>query len=65
MLASIYDRLSWLCWANTKDGHKNRHRPESIAEKLLRKPKKQADIIAFDTGGEFELKKAEILRKGD
>lgn len=65
MLASIFDKLSWLCWANTKDGQKNRRRPESIAEKLLQKQKVQNDIKAFNAGEDFEIKKAEILKKGE
>lgn len=62
MLSSIFDKVAWLCWANTKDGQNNRRKPENITEKLLQK-RHQNEIVAFDTSGEFELKKSEILRK--
>lgn len=34
LLARISDDLSWQSWAQTKDGQKNRNRPESILKAL-------------------------------
>ena len=33
--AMAVDSLRWLQWARTKDGAKNRNRPESVAGKLF------------------------------
>ena len=35
LLATAVDRLSYLVWMNTKDGFKNRNRPDSILRILL------------------------------
>ena len=60
LIAGIFDKLNWLCWAKTKDGQKGRNAPESIADKLLAKPVEK-DIIAFKTGDDFEERKQKIL----
>src|SRR5690606_41619993 len=51
--AGIYDRLSLLLWAQTKDGQKGRNRPTMITEILLKR-EKENDIMAFHSGEEFE-----------
>lgn len=62
MLAGIIDRLSLLVWQNTEDGHKNRNRPQSLAE-MLNTPPKESDIVAFDTGEDFDKAYAELISK--
>lgn len=58
LLASAVDRLSMIFWSKTKDGEKNRNRPESITMKLLDK-KQERDYEVFDSPEEFE----EAMRK--
>lgn len=62
LLSSIVDRLSYLVWAKTEDGRKGRNRPLSITSKLLNITEEN-DIIAFDTGEDFEVMKNKILGK--
>lgn len=62
MLAGIIDRLSLLVWQNTEDGHKNRNRPQSLVE-MLNTPPKESDIVAFDTGEDFDKAYAELLSR--
>lgn len=62
MLAGIIDRLSLLVWQNTEDGHKNRNRPQSLVE-MLNTPPKESDIVAFDTGEDFDKAYAELISK--
>ena len=42
LLAMIVDVLRWLQWAKTKDGQKNRNRPDPIARPGVRPTKKRA-----------------------
>lgn len=62
ILAGIYDRIGLLVWQNTEDGHKNRNRPQSLVE-LLNTPQKENDIVAFDTGEEFDKAHADLIRR--
>jgi hypothetical protein len=52
LLARISDDLSFQSWAQTKDGQKNRNRPQSILKTLLEE-KKEDKIEAFETPQEF------------
>lgn len=50
-----YDVLRMILWTKTKDGAKNRNRPESLLSKLLKEDKKDKDeLLAFDTPEEYE-----------
>lgn len=37
LIAQAVDSLNLLCWLNSKDGEKNRNRPETISDKLRHK----------------------------
>ena len=52
MQAAIVDRLSLLVWMQTKDGQKNRHRPQSVAETITGK-EKRSTVQAFNSEEEF------------
>lgn len=52
LLAKMADDLSFQSWAQTKDGQKNRNRPQSILKTLLEE-KKEDKIEAFETPQEF------------
>lgn len=52
LLASAVDRLSLLVWAKTKDAEKNRNRPKSILEEMMKKP--ESDIVSFEDPKAFD-----------
>lgn len=52
LLASAVDRLSLLVWAKTKDAGKNRNRPKSVLEEMMKKP--ESDIISFEDPKAFD-----------
>lgn len=52
--AAIADRTGMLVWMQSKDGAKNRNRPESILDKILNPEKKKEDVTTFATGQDFE-----------
>lgn len=52
--AAIADRAGMLVWMQSKDGAKNRNRPESILDKILNPEKKKEDVTTFATGQDFE-----------
>ena len=63
LLAGMADRLSVLVWQNTKDGARNRNRPESILAELIdegTEKRTDKETERFATAGEFE---AEMARR--
>lgn len=62
LVAMIADAVRWLCWSKTKDGSRNRNRPESILENMLHGPKVK-DVQAFRTAEEFEKARARIIEE--
>jgi hypothetical protein len=55
MMAMMVDSLNILIWQNTKDGQKNRNRPESIYKRLMGLDKKLKDeLMSFDSIEEYE-----------
>lgn len=61
MLAMAVDRLSYLWWSKTKDAEKNRNRPQSITQIILKEDKKD-DTLTFTTGEEFTKAREQLLR---
>ena len=53
LLAKIADDLSFQSWAQTKDGQKNRNRPQSILKSLL-EDKAEDKTEVFTSSEEFE-----------
>ena len=53
LFARMVDELSFLSWANSKDGQKNRNRPKSVLQTLLGIEKKE-EYATFDTYEEFQ-----------
>lgn len=62
LLALIYDKLAWLQWAQSKDGQKNRNRPESLYERLTAEPPEKT-TMTFATGADFERRRNQILKE--
>lgn len=60
LLANIADRLSLIWWSKTKDGAKNRNRPQLIIEQLTQKEEKN-EGIKFDSGEDFEAMRRKII----
>ena len=60
LLARITDELSFQSWAQTKDGQKNRNRPESVLKALVSEPKKD-ETISFMTAEDFNKAWKEIV----
>lgn len=55
LLALVVDGINILIWQRTKDGSKNRNRPESLFKKLTGQDKKQKDDLeVFTSVEEFE-----------
>lgn len=65
LLAMAVDRLSLLFWAKTADGQKNRNRPESVYMRILGIDSRQKnDVIAYESGAEFERARQRIIDGG-
>lgn len=60
LIASAVDRLSLLVWAKTKNGQKGMNKPKMLVDQLIGNAQKE-DIESFDSGDDFEKRKAQIL----
>ncbi len=60
LLAAAVDALSIMVWQKTNDGQKGKNKPKSIVDSLTR-DKRESEIVAFDTGEEFEKVRRELL----
>lgn len=54
LLAAVVDQLSMLVWFQSEDGAKGRNRPQSVLSAILDSGKKKDEIVAFDSGEEFD-----------
>ena len=65
LLAQILDAVRWLQWTKTKDGERNRNKPESVAEDFIVKEKpskKKKKGIAFSSAEAFERERQRLLQ---
>ena len=66
LLAYAVDRLGILIWQQTKDGMKNRNKPESLADKLLGisdQDSKIHRVTAFNSAEDFETARELLLKR--
>lgn len=64
LLAVIADGINTRIWQQTKDGQKNKNRPESIYKKLMGLDKtKKKELNSFETIEEYEKWYSEKMRK--
>lgn len=59
LLAGIYDRLTLLVYANTKDAQKGRNKPKMLLDII---EKSKGNVSSFNSGKDFEKVKANILK---
>lgn len=52
LFARMVDELSFQSWAKTKDGQKNRNRPESVLKVLTED--KEDEVVSFVTADDFK-----------
>lgn len=51
LIARMVDELTFQSWAKTKDGQKNRNRPESVLKKLTEEI--EDELVSFITADDF------------
>ena len=61
LLAAILDGVNLLLWQRSKDAEFNRNKPASILQNLTEN-KEETNVVAFSSAGEFEARKAAILK---
>lgn len=60
-LAYILDDFNLLLWSFSKNAN-SINKPKSIADSLIDKPQKPKEYESFNSGAEFERRRAEILQ---
>lgn len=63
LLARMVDELAFLVWAKTKDGQKNRNRPQSILKALT--GQKEDEVKAFRSAEDFRSMWDAIARRNE
>lgn len=63
LLARMVDELAFLVWAKTKDGQKNRNRPQSILKALT--GQKEDEVKAFRSAEDFRSMWNAIARRNE
>lgn len=63
LLAHIADRLGLLVWQNTKDGRKNRNRPQSFVD-MINTEKNTIKGLSFATPEAFWAEREKLLKGG-
>lgn len=63
LMARMVDELSFQSWAETKDGQKNRNRPESVLKALTED--KEDETVSFITVDDFNKAWKEIVNGAD
>lgn len=61
LLARMVDELAFISWSKTKDGQKNRKRPQSVLKALMEKKKDEYE--SFKTAEDFHAAWADITAK--
>lgn len=61
LMALIYDKVNWLCWAQSSDAQHHRNRPKSLYAMLSGADKKDRKVEGFATPEEFEKRRRELL----
>lgn len=63
--AAMLDRMTTLCWMQSKDGAYGRRRPPSVVEAISGKGQDKAKErpVAYSSPAEFERARAEIIKK--
>lgn len=66
LMAAAVDRLATLVWMQTKDGAKNRNRPESILARLAGAgtEEREENTLLFETPAAFEAARRSIIEEG-
>lgn len=62
LLAAVLDRVSFLAWAQTRDGQKNRNRPASVLNRLMQEADNDRPA-AYASGEDFEKARQRILQR--
>lgn len=63
LMARIIDELTFQSWAQTKDGQRNRNRPESLLKALTED--KEDEFESFATPEDFRAAWANLTREDD
>ena len=64
LLARMTDELSFQSWAKTKDGQKNRNRPESVLKTLIAR-NEEDKVVSFMTSDDFNKAWENIVNATD
>jgi len=61
LIARMVDELAFQSWAKTKDGQKNRNRPESVLKALTEEKNTEDELVSFRTVDDFKNAWQEIV----
>lgn len=54
LLTCILDKVNWIAWSKTEDGHRNANHPKSILSILLGQSDGDKDVLVFNDSDDYE-----------
>lgn len=64
LLASILDKVNWIAWSKTEDGHRNANHPKSILSIILGQSDGDKDVLVFNDSDDYESVRNSFRKDG-
>lgn len=64
LLTCILDKVNWIAWSKTEDGHRNANHPKSILSILLGQSDGDKDVLVFNDSDDYESVRNSFRKEG-
>lgn len=64
LLACILDKVNWIAWSKTEDGHRNANHPKSILSIILGQSDGDKDVLVFNDSDDYESVRNSFRKDG-
>ena len=64
LLTCILDKVNWIAWSKTEDGHRNANHPKSILSLLLGQSDGDKDVLVFNDSDDYESARNSFRKDG-
>ena len=64
LLTCILDKVNWIAWSKTEDGHRNANHPKSILSIILGQSDGDKDVLVFNDSDDYESVRNSFRKDG-
>ena len=64
LLTCILDKVNWIAWSKTEDGHRNANHPKSILSIILGQSDGDKDVLVFNDSDDYESARNSFRKDG-